>query len=229
MSAPSGYGRYRPIAVAAEVMAERWTPLVLRALHLGAVRFNEIHASVPRMSPALLTRRLRELERANVLERRPAPSGRGAEYRLTQAGRELFPVLEAMGLWAMRWLEREVFDDRNLDPGLLMWELRRIALNAERPARRRRTVRFEMPDAPADRRLYWLVFEPEDVDICLRDPGFEVDLWITATIRTLVEVWLGRRGLSEALDAGAIALDGPPSEIRAFRDWFVLSPYAGAA
>lgn len=226
MPQPKGYGQYCPIAIAAEVVAERWTPLVLRGLFCGATRFNDIHGSVPRMSSALLSRRLRELEYANIVERRPSPSGRGYEYCLTAAGEELFPVLDRMGAWAQKWLRRKITSEENLDPYVLMWEIRHAALNTDRRVQRRRVAQFELGGVPAAKRLYWLVFEPEDVDICVRDPGFEVDLWISSHIRTLVEIWLGHRTLSSALEDGSLRLDGDRAERDAFKDWFALSHFA---
>ena len=219
-----GYGQYCPIAIAAEVLAERWSPLVIRSLCLGATRFNEIHGSVPRMSTALLSRRLGELEAAGIVERRPL--ARGSAYHLTPAGRELFPVLEAMGFWAQTWLRREITRAENLDPYVLMWELRRAARMARRSISRRRVVQFHLEGVPADRRRYWLVFEPDDADICTRDPGYEVDLWITAHIRTLVEVWLGHRSLENAIHHESLRLDGDPVERAALREWFSLSHFA---
>lgn len=226
MEHDKGYGQYCPIAVCAEVVAERWTPLVLRALFCGAERFNDIQDSVPRMSPALLSRRLKELEHAGIVARTPAERGRGMTYRLTEAGAELFPVLDRMGAWAQRWLRREITSDRNLDSDVLMWELRRKALNAGRRVEGRRVACFQLDGQPADRRYYWLVFEGDDVDICHRDPGHEVDLWIGASMRTLVEIWLGHRRLDPALDDGSLRLDGSPAEIAAFREWFDLSHFA---
>lgn len=224
MAGKKGYGQYCPIAVASEVLAERWTPLVLRAFFCGATRFNDIQASVPRMSSALLSRRLKELEYANIIERRAV--GRGGEYLLTEAGRELFPVLDVMGGWAQKWLRRQVVDDKNLDPDVLMWELRRTALGAERRVERRRVVRFQLDGVPVAQRFYWLVFEPEDVDICMKDPGYDVDLWIRAHLRTLVQIWMGHRTISNAVNEGALKLDGDRKEISAFREWFSLSHFA---
>jgi len=226
-----GYGQFCPIAVAAEVVAERWTPLVLRGLFCGARRFNEIQDSVPRMSSALLSRRLKELERANIIVRRPDGDGRGATYRLTAAGEELFPVLDRMGCWAQKWLRREITRDENLDPDVLMWELRQTILQRGGPLARRRVVHFQLAGVPAARRLYWLVFEPQegrlhDVDICVQDPGHAVDLWVEASLRTLVEIWIGHLPLKTALEEEKLQLDGPPVECAAFREWYGLSHFA---
>lgn len=223
-----GYGQFCPIAIAAEIVAERWTPLVLRALFCGATRYNEIRDGVPRMSTALLSRRLKELEQAGVLMRVADEGGRGAAYRLTEAGRELFPVLEAMGFWAQKWLRREITSARNLDPDVLMWEVRRMALRSGSRVARRRVAEFKLDGAPVERRFYWLVFEPDDVDICVRDPGHPVDLWIEASLRALVEIWLGHRGLDATIADGSIRIDGAAEERAAFRDWFRLSHFARA-
>lgn len=222
------YEQYCPIALAAEVLAERWTPLVLRALFCGATRFNDIQASVPRMSSALLSRRLKELEHANVIARQADPNRRGSEYRLTPAGEELFPVLDRMGVWAQKWLRREITTDRNLNPDVLMWDLRRTVLNAGRRVEQRRVVCFQLDGVPVAKRFYWLVFEPTDVDVCLRDPGFAVDLWVFAHLRTLVEVWMGHRPLSGAVEEGLLRLEGDRRERAAFPEWFALSRFAPA-
>lgn len=218
------YGQFCPIAVAAEVVAQKWTPLVLRGMVCGAERFNDIQASVPRMSSALLSKRLKELESAGIVAR--AGAGRGARYVLTEAGRELFPVLDEMGVWAQKWLRREITRDENLDPEVFMWELRQMQIVAGRTVKARRTVHFQLSGVPAGRRLYWLVFEGADIDICVKDPGHEVDLWITAHLRTLVELWLGHKSLAEAKRDGSLVLDGSPKEIRAFTDWFARSHFA---
>ncbi len=177
------------------------------------------------MSTALLSRRLKELEDAGVLIRREDPAGRGHDYQLTDAGEELFPVLEAMGFWSHKWLRRKITQDKNLDPDMLMWELRRAGLNAERWVETRRVVEFRLEGVLPAKQRYWLVFEPDDVDICARDPGFPVHLCVSGHIRTLVEVWLGHRILSSAVDEEDLRLDGEENEIQAFPEWFVLSMF----
>lgn len=228
MTRKTGYGQYCPIAVTAEVIAQRWTPLVIRALCMGATRFNEIHDSVPRMSPALLTQRLRELESAGIVERYMAAPARGKQYRLSQAGRELFPVLEGMGMWSQRWLRHEITRDENLDPDILFWDMRRSIIAADHRTKRRRVAKFQLDGVPVSKRFYWLVLEPEDVDVCVIDPGHQVDVWLRAHVRTLVEVWLGHRPLAAAIEDGSLYLDCSPSEIDAFREWFCLSHFADA-
>ncbi len=226
MGKKKGYGQYCPISIASEVIAERWTPLVLRGFFCGATRFSEIQKSVPRMSSALLSTRLRELESANIIEQTPSRRARGKEYRLTEAGRELFPILDHMGTWAQKWLRREITRDENLDPDVLMWELRQISLLAGPGVKKRRVARFLLDGVAMKKRSYWLVFEPEDTEVCVRDPGYEVDLWITAHIRTLIEIWLGHRTILDARRDESLRLEGPRAEVEAFADWFALSHFA---
>lgn len=226
MTENPGYGQFCPVAVAAEIIAERWTPLVLRALFCGATRFGEIQASVPRMSSALLSRRLKDLEQANIVERRKVEKGKGFEYFLTPSGSELFPVLNQMGNWAQKWLRREIISDKNLDPDVLFWELRRNILADNYLVEQRRVVEFQLQGVPADRRFYWLVFERGDVDICVKNPGYDVNLWVNSKLRTLVELWLGHRKISAAIDDDSLQLDGDAPDVDAFSNWFTCSHFA---
>ncbi|MEQ8964713.1 MAG: helix-turn-helix domain-containing protein [Azospirillaceae bacterium] len=235
MPGRDGYRQYCPIAIAAEVMGERWTPLVIRGLFCGASRFNDIQRSVPRMSSSLLSRRLRELEEAGVIAHHEAPGATGARYALTPAGEALFPVLEQMGVWAQTHLRPEILESRNLDPDLLMWEIRHAAIDrgaaadAPDPDARpptRRVACFRLDGVPVAKRFYWLVFEAGDVDICLRDPGHPVDLHVHAHIRDLVAVWLGHERLETAREDGRLRLEGARGEIAAFTRWFALSHFA---
>jgi DNA-binding HxlR family transcriptional regulator len=221
-----GYSQFCPIALAAEVLAERWTPLVIRELLLGSVRFNDLQRGVPRMSPALLAKRVKELQFAGIVERRQGAAG--AEYHLTAAGRELFPVVEKMGLWAQRWLRHKLVDDGNLDPDLLMWDIRRTVVNRLPPRDRRYVAEFQLSGVPVTRRRYWLVFEGGQVDLCYKPPGFEVDLTIAASLCLLTQIWLGHVKMDRAIRDGRLRLEGSRSNVAAFRIWFALSPFAPA-
>ena len=221
-----GYGQFCPIAQAAEVVAERWTPLVLRELIAGSHRFNEIRRGVPLISPSLLSQRLRELESAGLVERRPVAGGKGSEYHLTRSGEEIAPVIEGLGAWGARWLTRDLRQDE-LDPALLMWDVRRRADAAAAPGDRT-VVHFRLRGAPRGKGRWWLVFDRGEVDLCLADPGHEVDLHVTAPLRTLVDVWMGREPLTRAVRSGAVELDGSRDQVRAFTAWFRLSVFADA-
>ena len=223
-----GYGQFCPVSRAAEILAERWTPLVVRELLCGSVRFNDLQRGVPRMSSSLLSRRLKALEHAGIVERRPGAKGQGSEYHLTDAGRELLPILEGMGTWAQRWVRSDLIADANLDPDLLMWDVRRNVLAGAIGADRRFVVRFEFAGVPSSRRRYWLIFERGEADLCIRDPGFAVDLTVAAPIRTLTMVWLGHVSISAAKRDHGLRLDGSQRDQRAFGDWFALSRFAEA-
>jgi DNA-binding HxlR family transcriptional regulator len=227
MSEKFGYRQYCPIAIASEVLNERWTALVLRSFFCGATRFNEVQRSVPRMSPALLSKRLRSLEHNGVIQKIPNKSGPGAQYRLTQSGIELFPILSHMGDWAQKWLQREIVADENIDADFFMWEVRRMAVNSGRQVSQRRVAQFHLEGVPVKNRFYWLVFEPEDIDVCVKDPGYEVDIWIHADIRTLIEIRVGYRSLTSAIEEESLQLDGESAEIAAFPNWFDLSKAVG--
>ncbi len=221
-----GYSQFCPIALAAEVFAERWTPLVIRELLLGSVRFNDLQRGVPRMSSALLARRLKELQFAGIVERRQGVAG--AEYHLTAAGRELFPVVETMGLWAQRWLRHKLVDTDNLDPDLLMWDIRRTVISHLPPCDRRYVAEFQLSGVPITHRCYWLVFERGQVDLCYKPPGFDVDLTVGVSLRLLTQIWLGHVKIDRAIRDGQLRLEGSRDDVAAFRIWFVLSPFAPA-
>ena len=221
-----GYGQFCPIALAAEVLAERWMPLVVRELLCGSVRFNDLQRGVPRMSSALLARRLKELQFVGIVERRRGEGG-GSEYHLTPSGRELFPIIEGMGLWAQRWLRHELTDAANLDPDLLMWDVRRnVAAHA--PRDRRYVTEFQFTGVPISRRRYWLVFDRGAVDLCYRNPGFDVDLFVACSLRALTQIWLGHIPIKKAIDEGLLRLDGSRGDRTAFCSWFALSMFAAA-
>lgn len=227
MAKTKSYGQFCPVAQAAEVIAERWTPLVLRELLCGSRRFSDLRRGVPHMSPSLLSQRLKELADAGVVARVPAKTGSGAEYVLTPAGEELRPVIELLGLWGHRWLRRDLRREE-LDPALLMWDVRRCVIPMSQSAPRT-VVRFELRGVPHNHSRWWLVFDRGEVDLCLKDPGHEVDLTVTSHIRALVDVWLGRLALREAVRAGTVQLVGARAVARGFKDWFALGTFTRLA
>jgi DNA-binding HxlR family transcriptional regulator len=221
-----GFGQFCPVAVACEVFAERWTPIILRELFAGAQLFNEIHRGIPLISRPLLARRLRELEAAGVITMESLPSGRGHRYCLTEAGNEFRPVIEGLGAWGQRWTVR--LDRRNLDPGLLMWNMRRRIAVDSLPSRRV-VVRLKFSGvAPAYRgpRIFWLMLERTQVDLCIEDPGFEVDLYVEADLAAMAKVWLGDASFESVLRSKEVALTGPRELAKMFPTWLMLSHFA---
>lgn len=219
-----GYGQFCPVAKAAEIVCERWTPLVIRELICGSRRFNEIHRGVPLMSPSLLARRLRLLEEAGIIVRK-AEAGGSRAYELTAAGWELKPLIVGLGVWGHRWVGGQLRED-DLDPSLLMWDIRRRINLAAFPASRT-CLQFDFVGARRGRCRWWLLGDSHAVDLCLTDPGFDVDLYVTTDVRTLTRVWNGDLPLARALRDGGIELHGPKHLRRAFPSWLRLSVFAG--
>ena len=222
----ASYQQFCPVAMAAEVLCTRWTMVLLRELVAGSTRFNELRRGVPRMSPALLSKRLRELEAAGIVVREPLPQMQDFDaYRLTQAGRDLQPVIEAIGMWGQKWVEAEPTLE-NLDPELLMWDMRRNLDTDPVPARQT-VFEFIYPELPPSQRNWWLIVEPDrTVDLCHVDPGFDVDLFINSDLRTMTEIWLGLRTVARAVDDGSVSMVGHTELADTMQSWLGLSPFA---
>ncbi len=219
-----GYGQFCPVSIAAEVLSERWSLLVLRELLAGSTRFNDLHRGVPLMSASLLSQRLRDLEGAGLVERQPLPTGKGYSYHLTDSGEALRPIVDGIGLWGAKYM-RTQYSQENLDPSLLMWDMRRWIRGDLMPPGKI-VVRFDIPDAPMPKRHYWMVKEESgDIDLCLFDPGFPVNLVVTSGLRTLTRVWMGDIEAESAVRNQQVTLDGDPMVRMTFYDWIGLSPF----
>jgi DNA-binding HxlR family transcriptional regulator len=219
------YGQFCPVALGAEIFAERWTPLILRELLMGGRRFSDIQRGVPRMSRNLLTQRLRSLKQSGVIEQLPAQGGHGNEYRLTTAGRELSVVIDALGTWGYRWASKDL-SAKDLDPDFLMWTVRRLIRTDSLPDERVVLLfRFHRHK----NRQYWLVLHRPEVDLCLFDPGYEVSLEIDAAVETLARVCLGHTPLLEAIRDGAVEVHGAPHHRRALPNWLGVTRFAKTA
>lgn len=218
-----GYGQFCPVALASETLAQRWMLLIVRELCAGATRFSEIRRGVPGISASLLKQRLDMLERAGVVRRPPSPSGGTPAYVLTPAGEELRPVIASIGAWGQRWA-RDIREE-DLDPGWLVWAMHR-RLDTRALPRGRTVIELHFPDAPRSQRTFWLVCGNGGVEVCLKPPGFETDLTVTTTVRTLGEVWRGLRRIGPEIRAGRIRLEGAAELRRAFPSWLLLSSFA---
>ena len=220
------YRQFCPVAMAAEILCTRWTVVLLRELIAGSTRFDELRRGVPRMSPALLSQRLKDLEAAGILARISSASDRGAfEYQLTAAGRELRPIVEAFGIWGQRRIEADL-SLQHLDVQLLMWDMHRNLNTTPMPARRS-VVQFAYPKLPAAQRLWWLIVEPkEGVDLCSVDPGFDVDLYVSVDLRTMTAIWMGLDTVRAAVASRQMMLTGSRQLASAMQSWLGLSPFA---
>jgi len=208
------YGQFCPLAQATQLLCERWTLLVVRELIAGSHRFSELQRGVPLMSPTLLSKRLKQLVEAGVITHQ---KNGGGSYRLTKAGEELRPIVELMGAWGHRWAHTDLRQE-DLDAGLLMWDMRRSIDPAAFPERRV-VVQFEYPDAPRGAREWWLIAESGEVDLCLEDPGHEIDLLIRSPLAVMTAVWTCERPFDDAVKKGEIKVMGDPGLSKNLQQW----------
>jgi len=220
------YKQFCPVAMAAEILCTRWTVVLLREFVAGSTRFNDLRRGVPRMSPALLSQRLKELESAGVISRARSKSEPSVfEYRLTASGEELKPLIEAFGIWGQRWVGSEL-SLQHLDVQLLMWDMRR-SLNPTPMPQRKSVVQFQYPELSSTQRKWWLIVDPETgVDLCALDPGFEVDLYVSTDLRTMTAIWMGLDNVRAARAQRRLMLTGDRRLAVDMQTWLGLRPFA---
>lgn len=217
------YGQFCPIAKSMEIIGERWTLLVLRELHMGATRFSELQRGLPLMSPTILTKRLKELADAEIIVRKKIAGQRGYEYVLTQAGKETLPLILAIGQWGMRWARGDL-RETDLDVGLLMLYLQRSIKTGYLPGEQS-VIQFKFTDL--DRlNNWWLIVNGCNVDICLEDPGKEVDVYLTTDLKTMVQCWMGDKSYKSAIASKSMKVVGPSALTRNIREWIADSVFA---
>ena len=217
------YGQFCPVAKATEVIGEKWTMLILREMFLGTTRFSDFQRGLSRISPTLLTKRLKHLEEKGIVIRKRLSGQKGYEYRLTAAGKELSPLVEVLAVWGMRWARGQMTDSE-LDVEFLMWDLQRRVETGHLPDGE--TVMCFIFDELEQFKTWWLIVCDDVVDLCTEDPGKDVDLYISTTVRTLVEVWEGDIDLRKALADERIRAHGEPRLARSMPKWFGLCPFA---
>lgn len=216
------YGQFCPLVQATQLLCERWTLIVVRELIAGSTRFNQLKRGVPLMSPTLLSLRLKQLAEAGVIE---ITGNKGnSSYELTSAGMELRPVIELLGAWGHRWA-RSNLNEGDLDAGLLMWDMRRTVDPTVFPTRRI-VVQFEYPDAINGERDWWLVSEKSEIDLCLNNPGYEVDILIKCSLKTMTEIWTCQMSFRDAVKKGDIKVLGDLKLTSKLQDWLRSSPLA---
>ena len=218
------YGQYCPVAMAMEILGDRWTLLIVRDLLTGTRHFNDLERGLPGISRGLLSKRLQRLQAAGVIERRARGKGHKTDYRLTQAGVELQSVIDSLMNWGAKWAFGEPSEEQ-LDPLLLMWWMR-SRVRREQLSQARVVVQFDFLHRRKE--TYWLILTPEDVSICLTDPGYDNDVSVIAELRDYFQLWLGKIGYHDALRSGRVRVDALPALRRAFPSWFAWSPAATA-
>ncbi len=214
----SKYGQYCPVARSLEILGDRWTLLIVRDVMIGTHHFNDLERGLPGISRALLASRLRHLQRVGVIEKLAGGTGRqSTTYRLTQAGQELLPAINALRAWGENW----AFGDptpEELNPVLLMWWMRG-RVDTARLTERRTVAQFDFSFGARDV-SFWLVMTHEDVTLCLTDPGFAIDVQVTADLATFYKLYGGRISYHDALHSYGVRVEGLPRLVRAFPQWF---------
>jgi DNA-binding HxlR family transcriptional regulator len=221
----ASYKQFCPVAMAAEVLETRWTLLIVRELCLGSKHFNELRRGVPKMSPTLLSKRLRELEGHGILTI-IRNSDNKSEYVLTDAGNELLDVIVSIGSWGKRWISHKHHLE-NSDEGLLVWDIRRN-LNLENFPKRNAVMQIRFRESPAKSANWWFIFSEIDApDVGPIDPNLDVDLYLETTLPELTKVWLGEETVSEAIASDHFIIAGDPELIGTFEEWIGTSNFAG--
>ena len=218
------YKQFCPIAKASELLGDKWTLHIIREALVGAKRFNELERGLGRISPAMLTKRLNELVINGLLIRKKISGQKGHEYFLTQAGRELAPLIRQLGDWGMRWARGQM-ENSELDVELLMLYLVR-SIKTEKLPGGETIVQFNFVDLKKLGK-WWIVVHDRDVDVCLQDPGRDVDVWFVTDLRTMIEVWMGDITYKQAIRGRRLKVIGPQSLTGNITNWMANSIYSG--
>lgn len=218
------YDQFCPIAKAATVFCERWTALILRGIWMGATRFSELHRGVPLMSPSMLSKRLTQLEKEDVITRRKSDTGKVWTYHLTPSGEELIPIIRALGIWGQHWSRREL-QEGEIDLEVLLWGME-LGVRPQAFGSKRAVVQLEFTDQPATKRFWWFVNEGDDVELCVEDPGYEIVLYLTVTLPDMIYIWRGDIELTRALEDGRLEAHGSSRNRKALSTWLKLSHFA---
>ena len=217
-----GYGQFCPIAKASEVLGERWTHLVMRELGAGSETFNDLRRGLPLISPTLLSKRLKSLEKSGIIER--LTSSGNVRYSPTRAGDELISIIWQLGTWGHRWVRSDLSGD-DLDPSVLVWDIHRT-MNAGFFRAERTVIEFEFTDYVSSLRRWWLVIKKGDVDVCLKDQGYDVDLKISSDLKTLTAVWIGDTSIMKAIREKSVIVSGSAFLKKNIAVWLGTNYYA---
>jgi DNA-binding HxlR family transcriptional regulator len=217
-----GYGQFCPIAKASEVLGERWTNLVIRELGAGSETFNDIRKGLPLMSPSLLSARLKSLEKNGIVQRHE--QGGRVRYRLTQAGNELTTIIWELGTWGHRWVRSDLKQE-DLDPSVLVWDIHRN-IDTTFFKGKRTTIKIEFTDYTSRLRFWWIVIKDNDADVCIKDPGYDVDITISSDLKTLTAAWMGDTTIMKAMREKTLVLSGSSHLRKSINIWLGTNYYA---
>jgi DNA-binding HxlR family transcriptional regulator len=217
------YGQFCPIAKATEIIGEKWTMLIIRELLMGGSRFNELQRGLSLISPTVLSKRLDSLARHGLVLKKKIPGQKGYEYFPTESCKELLPVIRSIGEWGMRWA-RSNLTEKDYDVELLMVYLKR-SIVAEKLVGKETVIRFKFTDID-EYPDWWLVAKGEEVDLCVNDPGKDVDVYFTSSVKTMADIWMGDNTYSKAIRDGSLKLVGNKTLTRNITSWMNASIFA---
>lgn len=217
------YGLICPVTRACDLLEPRWTIPILSELWAGATKFNELRRDIGNISPALLSKRLKELEAHGMIERIEDPATGAVDYIRTQMAIDLEPALNSLAVWAQKYIEAEIACE--VDLSSLAWKMRRYIVTDELP-NRRVVIRFHFQDEGLEYDTYWIVAKPgEPVQICTSIPGFDVDLWVETTVQSLSAIILARSTVSREIEAERMYLSGDALLARTMQRWLHVTDY----
>ena len=217
------YGQFCPIAKASEVIGEKWTILIIREMLMGATRFNVFQRGLGQISPTLLTKRLNSMVEQGLAVKKKIPGQLGYEYFPTQSCKELLPVIKSLGDWGMRWARNNMNDD-DYDVELLMLYLQR-SIQPDKLVGNETVIRFQFTDV-RDMANWWLIARENDVDVCVKDPGRDVDVYFTCAIKTMIDVWMGDVSYRKAVNSGDLKVVGHQALTKNIFAWMNASIFA---
>lgn len=217
------YGQFCPIAKASEIIGEKWTLLIIRELLMGARRFNEMQRGLSLISPTILTKRLNSLVDHGLVLKKKIPGQQGYEYFPTESCRELLPIIKSLGDWGMRWA-RDNLTESDYDVELLMLYLQR-SIRSDKLVGDETVIRFKFTDIK-DLSNWWLIARDKDVDVCVKDPGKDVDVYFTCPVKTMIDVWMGDLSYRKAVNSNKLKVVGPSALTRNIFTWMDVSIFA---
>jgi DNA-binding HxlR family transcriptional regulator len=220
------YGQFCPIAKATEIIGEKWTLLVVRELLMGGSRFSELQRGLSLISPTMLSKRLDTLEQHGLVLKKKIPNQKGYEYFPTRSCSELLPIIKSLGDWGMRWARSNLTED-DYDVELLMLYLKR-SINPENLIGNETVIRFKFTDIK-DYPNWWMVVQGNEVDLCVNDPGKEVDVYFTTTVKTMAGIWMGDTSYKKAIANDELKLVGPKALTKDISSWMEISVFADIA
>ncbi len=218
------YCQFCPVAKAAEILCEKWVILVLRELMMGSTRFGQLRRGLPKISPSILSRRLKTLEDQGILERTKKPRGNSYEYNLTESGEQLRPIVLGFGSWGYKWAKNKITKE-DLDAGFLLWDMRR-RLNVEYFNKQRVVIHIEFNDQQSRDRYWWMVIDNNQIDLCFEDTGHEPDIVIITTLPVMTNVWMGYKKLASAIREGKMKILGSKIHVKNISEWIGRSSFA---